>query len=74
MKCRWEAVRKAAGKPIDKPDMISGPLQICWHELTRYWDIEHREIPMENNRLLMTPKEVLKWPKTSLSGVPRWRS
>jgi glutamate decarboxylase len=60
MKRRWEAQRKAAGKPIDKPNLITGPVQICWHKFTRYWDIEHREIPMEKGRLLMTPEEVIK--------------
>jgi glutamate decarboxylase len=60
MKRRWEARRKAEGKPIDRPNLITGPVQVCWHKFTRYWDIEHREIPMENGRLLMTPEEVLK--------------
>ena len=59
MKRRWEAKRKAAGKPIDKPNLVTGPVQICWHKFTRYWDIEHREIPMDKGRLLMTPEEVL---------------
>ena len=59
MKRRWEAQRKAAGKPIDRPNLITGPVQICWHKFTRYWDIEHREIPMEPGRLIMTPEEVL---------------
>ncbi|MEP1198330.1 glutamate decarboxylase [Tateyamaria sp.] len=59
MKRRWEARRKAENKPIDKPNLITGPVQICWHKFTRYWDIEHREIPMENGRFLMTPEEVL---------------
>jgi glutamate decarboxylase len=59
MKRRWEASRRATGKPTDKPNLITGPVQICWHKFTRYWDIEHREIPMENDRLLMTPEEVL---------------
>jgi glutamate decarboxylase len=59
LKRRWEARRKADGKPIDKPNLITGPVQICWHKFTRYWDIEHREIPMEDGRLLMTPEEVL---------------
>jgi hypothetical protein len=39
--------------------LITGPVQICRHKFTRYWDIEHREIPMEHGRLLMTPEEVL---------------
>lgn len=59
MKRRWEARRKAEGKPIDKPNLITGPVQICWHKFTRYWDIEHREIPMEDGRFAMTPEEVL---------------
>ena len=34
-------------------------MQICWHKFARYWDVEHREIPMEGDRLIMTPEEVL---------------
>src|SRR5690606_28885504 len=59
MKRRWEARRKAAGKSSARPNLVTGPVQICWHKFTRYWDIEHREIPMEPGRLLMTPDEVL---------------
>ncbi|WP_424934169.1 glutamate decarboxylase [Amaricoccus macauensis] len=69
MKRRWEARRKAEGKPIDKPNLITGPVQVCWHKFTRYWDIEHREIPMEEGRLLMTPEEVLKRCDENTIGV-----
>ena len=69
MKRRWEATRKAAGKPIDRPNLITGPVQICWHKFTRYWDIEHREIPMENGRLLMTPEEAIKLCDENTIGV-----
>lgn len=69
MKRRWEAKRKAEGKPIDKPNLITGPVQICWHKFVRYWDIEHREIPMENGRLLMTPEEVIKRCDENTIGV-----
>jgi glutamate decarboxylase len=31
MKRDWEARRKAVGKPIDRPNLITGPVQICWH-------------------------------------------
>jgi glutamate decarboxylase len=44
-------------------------VQICWHKFTRYWDIEHREIPMEDGRLLMTPEEVLKRCDENTIGV-----
>ncbi len=69
MKRRWEAQRKAAGKPIDRPNLITGPVQICWHKFTRYWDVEHREIPMDEGRLLMTPEEVLKRCDENTIGV-----
>ncbi|TPW33359.1 glutamate decarboxylase [Martelella alba] len=69
MKRRWEAKRKAAGKPTDRPNLITGPVQICWHKFTRYWDIEHREIPMEDGRLLMSPEEVLKLCDENTIGV-----
>ena len=59
MKRHWEARQAANGKPADKPNLITGPVQICWHKFTRYWDIEHREVPMANGRLLLTPEEVL---------------
>ncbi|HBN77050.1 MAG TPA: glutamate decarboxylase [Planctomycetaceae bacterium] len=69
MKRAWEAKRKAAGKPIDKPNLVTGPVQICWHKFTRYWDIEHREIPMEHDRLIMTPEEVLSRVDENTIGV-----
>ena len=59
IKRRWEARSRAEGKPTDKPNLVTGPVQVCWHKFTRYWDVEHREIPMEQGRLLMTPEEVL---------------
>jgi glutamate decarboxylase len=66
---KWEAKQKAAGKPYDKPNIITGPVQICWHKFTRYWNIEHREIPMEHERYLMTPEEVLKRCDENTIGV-----
>ncbi len=69
MKRRWEAKRKAAGKRIDKPNLITGPVQICWHKFTRYWDIEHREIPMDPGRLFMTPEEVIRRCDENTIGV-----
>jgi glutamate decarboxylase len=69
MKRRWEARRRAAGKPVDKPNLITGPVQVCWHKFTRYWDVEHREIPMDKGRLLMTPEEVLRRCDENTIGV-----
>jgi glutamate decarboxylase len=65
----WRARQKAAGKPTDKPNMITGPVQVCWHKFTRYWDVEHREIPMEGDRLIMNAEEVLKRVDENTIGV-----
>lgn len=69
MKRRWEAGRKAAGKRFDRPNLVTGPVQVCWHKFTRYWDVEHREIPMDDGRLLMTPEQVLQRCDENTIGV-----
>jgi len=69
MKWRWREKMRAQGKPTDKPNMVCGPVQICWHKFARYWDIELREIPMEGNRLIMTPEEVIKRCDENTIGV-----
>ncbi|MEO8106393.1 MAG: glutamate decarboxylase [Actinomycetes bacterium] len=66
---KWRARQQAAGRPTDRPNIVTGPVQICWHKFTRYWDIEHREIPMEGDRLIMTPEEVLKRVDENTIGV-----
>lgn len=65
----WRARRRSAGKPTDKPNLVTGPVQVCWHKFARYWDIELREIPMEGDRLLMTADEVLSRVDENTIGV-----
>ncbi|VTR43421.1 Glutamate decarboxylase beta [Serratia fonticola] len=49
--------------------MICGPVQICWHKFARYFDVELREIPLEGDRLIMSPEEVLKRVDENTIGV-----
>ena len=58
-KWRWKAKRKAAGKPTDKPNLVCGPVQVCWDKFCRYWEVEQREIPMIPGTLCMDPKRML---------------
>ncbi|WMD18638.1 glutamate decarboxylase [Achromobacter seleniivolatilans] len=69
LKWAWRKKRQAAGLPTDKPNMICGPVQICWHKFARYFDVELREIPMENGRLIMDPAEVIKRVDENTIGV-----
>ncbi|QDS96035.1 Glutamate decarboxylase beta [Roseimaritima multifibrata] len=69
MKRAWEAKRKAAGKSIDKPNLVTGPVQVCWHKFARYWDIELREVPMEGDRLILNAEEVVRRCDENTIGV-----
>ncbi|MEW6141825.1 MAG: glutamate decarboxylase [Chloroflexota bacterium] len=60
LKWQWRERRRRQGKPFNQPNIVTGPVQICWHKFARYWDIEMREIPMERGRFIMSPEEVLK--------------
>ncbi|MEN5300390.1 glutamate decarboxylase [Brucella sp. TWI559] len=69
LKWQWRKKRAAEGKSTDKPNMICGPVQICWHKFARYFDVELREIPLEGDRLIMSPEEVLKRVDENTIGV-----
>ena len=69
LKWRWRKRQAAAGKPTDKPNLICGPVQICWHKFARYFDVELREIPLEGDRLIMNVEEVLKRVDENTIGV-----
>lgn len=73
LKNQWRNKRKAQGKSCDKPNLVTGPVQICWHKFARYWDVELREIPMEHGRLIMTPEEAVKrCDENTIGVVPTW--
>ncbi|MGO2149193.1 glutamate decarboxylase, partial [Halomonas sp.] len=69
LKWQWRKKRAAEGLPTDKPNMICGPVQICWHKFARYFDVELREIPLEGDRLIMSPEEVIKRVDENTIGV-----
>ncbi len=69
MKWRWRKKMKKLGKSTKKPNLVTGPVQICWHKFARYWDIELREVPMKGNRLILNAKEVTKRCDENTIGV-----
>ncbi len=69
LKWKWRERQRAAGRSIEKPNLIMGPVQVCWHKFCRYFDVEIREVPMEGERLLLTPEEVLKRCDENTIGV-----
>ncbi len=69
MKRRWQEKRKAQNKPYDKPNLVTGPVQVCWHKFARYWEVELREIPMEKDTLQLTPEKALQFCDENTIGV-----
>jgi glutamate decarboxylase len=74
LKWKWRKRRQAQGKATDAidtgaPNLVMGPVQVCWHKFCRYFDVEIREVPMEGERLLLTPEEVLKRCDENTIGV-----
>lgn len=69
LKRRWRERREKAGLDSGRPNLITGPVQVCWHKFARYFDVELREIPLERDRLGITPEEVLKRVDENTIGV-----
>jgi glutamate decarboxylase len=69
LKTRWRKRRERAGKPADRPNLVCGPAQVCWHKFARYFDVELRQIPCRGQRLHMSAEEVLKHCDENTIGV-----
>ncbi len=60
LKWRWRERMRAAGRPTDRPNLVTGiNVQVCWEKFMRYWDIEPRLVPMEGDRFHLTPEEAI---------------
>lgn len=69
LKWKWRLRMEAAGKPTGRPNIVTGPVQVCWHKFARYFDVELREIPLEKGRIGMTAEEVVKRCDENTIGV-----
>jgi glutamate decarboxylase len=60
LKRRWRNARRAAGQPVDRPNIVMGVnVQVCWEKFANYWDVEQRLVPMEGDRFHLTPEEAV---------------
>lgn len=69
MKFRWREKRKAEGKPYDKPNIVTGPVQVCWAKFARYFDVELREVPIEPTRLGLNAEILAEYVDENTIGV-----
>ena len=60
LKWRWRERVRAAGKPTDRPNLVTGAnVQVCWEKFMRYWDVEPRLVPMEGERYHLSAAEAI---------------
>ena len=69
LKFRWRKKMAAAGKDTSKPNIVTGPVQICWHKFARYFDVELREVPITHDRLGLDGKVILDYVDENTIGV-----
>jgi glutamate decarboxylase len=69
MKLRWRKRRDRTGKRSGNPNLICGPVHVCWRRFAKFFDVELRQIPCEGPRLMMSPAEVLKRCDENTIGV-----
>jgi glutamate decarboxylase len=70
LKRRWQHRRRAAGEPIDKPNLVMGiNVQVCWEKFANYWDVEMRLVPMEGDRFHVSADEAVRLCDENTIGV-----
>jgi len=57
LKWAWRKKRRAGGLSADRPNLVLGTnTQVCWHKFCRYWDIEERLVPIEDDEIVTNPE------------------
>uniref|UniRef100_J3LYB4 Glutamate decarboxylase n=1 Tax=Oryza brachyantha TaxID=4533 RepID=J3LYB4_ORYBR len=59
-KRRWQNKRKEAGKPYDKPNIVTGAnVQVCWEKFARYFEVELKEVKLSEGYYVMNPEKAV---------------
>jgi glutamate decarboxylase len=59
MKWRWRSRREAAKKSTEKPNLIfGGDVHVVWEKFCRYFDVEPRIVPLQEDKLVIGPDDV----------------
>jgi glutamate decarboxylase len=67
---RWRQRRQASGADASRPNLIMGAnVQVCWDKFCRYWQVEPRQVPMEQGRYHLTAAEAVKHCDENTIGV-----
>lgn len=69
LKWKWRELRQKEGKAFSSPNLVCGPVQVCWHKFARYFDVELRQIPLKNDAVGITPDQLRGYCDENTIGV-----
>ncbi|MDL4773118.1 glutamate decarboxylase [Actinomadura xylanilytica] len=46
------------GAPAERPNLVCGPVQVCWEKFARYFDVELRQVPLEPGATGLRPHQL----------------
>ncbi|MFB0633599.1 pyridoxal-dependent decarboxylase, partial [Streptomyces sp. AB3(2024)] len=69
LKWRWRDRRRAAGLSTDRPNLVCGPVQVCWEKFARYFDVELRQVPVEPGATGLLPHQLREYVDENTIGV-----
>jgi glutamate decarboxylase len=59
LKWKWRSRREAAGRPVDRPNLVfGGDVHVVWEKFCRYFDVEPRIVPLQPDRYTIGPEDV----------------
>jgi glutamate decarboxylase len=59
LKWKWRKRREADGKSAEKPNLVfGGDVHVVWEKFCRYFDVEQRIIPLQENKYVIGPDDV----------------
>ncbi|KDP35745.1 hypothetical protein JCGZ_10517 [Jatropha curcas] len=59
-KRKWQNRRKAQGKPIDNPNIVTGAnVQVCWEKFARYFEVELKEVKLKPDYYVLDPEKAV---------------
>jgi glutamate decarboxylase len=59
LKWKWRERRSAAGASVERPNLVfGGDVHVVWEKFCRYFDVEPRIVPLQENKLVIGPEDV----------------
>ncbi|HEU4706226.1 MAG TPA: glutamate decarboxylase [Solirubrobacterales bacterium] len=59
LKWKWRERREAAGKPVERPNLVfGGDVHVVWEKFCRYFDVEPRIVRLREDKYVIGPADV----------------